>query len=122
MIWIKRIGFILLIIFLGTIIDFIVHHTSSYFTEPFSYFTHKIAFGTFWAFLAYLVSRKFIRTPFWLAVAMSATTSVLLQFYYFILEHDPLWVTVFFMFVHFGCFLLPGYFICKKYKDTFIKL
>lgn len=120
MIWIKRIGLILLIIFLGTIIDFIVHHASSYFTEPFYYFTHKIAFGALWSFVAYLIFRKFIKTSFWLAVVMSAVTSILLQFYYFILEHDPLWVTILFMFVHFFCFLIPGYYICKKYKNLFI--
>lgn len=118
-IWLKRIGLILLIIFLGTIIDYFVHQLSENFTEQFSYFTHKIAFGTLWAFIAYLVFRKFIKTPFWLAFTMSGVTSVLLQFFYFINEHELTWVTVFFLFVHFLVFLLPGYYICKKYTNLF---
>lgn len=122
MIWLKRIWLILLIIFLGTVIDFIVHHTSVYFSEPSSYFTHKIAFGILWSFVTYVVFKKFIKTPFQLAFYMSAVTSILLQSYYFILEHDPLWMTVFFMFVHFLAFLLPGYYICKKYRSIFLGL
>ncbi len=122
MIWIKRIGLILIIIFLGTIIDFIVHHTSSYFTEPFYYYTHKIAFGALWSFVAFLVFRKWIKTPLSLAITMSATTSILLQFFYFINEHELTWVTVLFIFIHFLCFLIPGYFICKKYKSIFISI
>ncbi len=53
---------------------------------------------------------------------MSATTSILLQTYYFILEHDPFGKTFFFMFVHFFAFLIPGYFILKKYWSLFIKV
>ena len=120
MIWTKRIGLILLIIFLGTIIDYIVHQLNHNFTEEFSYFTHKIVFGTLWTFLAYLVFRKFIKTPFWLIFAMSGVTSILLQTFYFIQEHELTWVTVFFLFVHFICFLFPGYYIIRKYKDIFL--
>ena len=119
MIWLKRIGLILVVILVGTAIDFGVHSISAYLYEPPSYFTHKIAFGAFWAFVAYLIGRKFLKTPFSLAFAISGVTSVLLQFYYFWLEHDPLGKTVFFLFVHFFCFLIPGYFIIKKYKHLF---
>ncbi len=120
MIWIKRIGLIFIIICLGTVADFVVHHLKASFAEPTTYFTHKILFGTFWSLVAYLIFKKFTKTPFSLAFAMSATTSILLQFYYFILEHDPLSKTVFFMFVHFFCFLIPGYYIVKKYRELFL--
>jgi peptidoglycan/LPS O-acetylase OafA/YrhL len=120
MIWLKRIGLILVIISIGTAIDFGVHSINAYLYEPLPYFTHKIAFGTFWALVAYIVFRKFTKTPFWMAFAMSATTSILLQTYYFVLEHDPFGKTFLFMFVHFFAFFIPGYFICKKYPYLFI--
>ena len=120
MIWLKRIGLILIIIFLGTIIDYFIHQLSEYFIVPFSYFTHKIVFGTLWSFVAYLIFRKFIHSPFALASAMSAVTSVLLQTFYFIYEHEMTWVTTLFIFIHFLCFLIPGYFISKKYKYIFL--
>lgn len=123
MIWLKRIGLIFLIIFLGTILDYIVHNLNVALTEEFSYFTHKIFFGTFWGFVGYLVYyfflRRQIQTPFALALLISAVPAVLLQFYYYFLEHDPLWKTVFFLFVHFFAFLFAGYFVIKKNLSLF---
>jgi hypothetical protein len=120
MIWLKRIGLLLIIICIGTGLDYIVHNLRVSFGEPTEYFTHKIIFGTFWALVAYIVFRKWARTPFKVAFAMAATTSVLLQTYYFLLEHDPFGKTFFFMFVHFFAFLIPGYYIVKKWRSLFI--
>ena len=124
MIWIKRIGLILLMIFFGTIIDFCIHQLSELFSVPFSYFTHKIIFGTLWAFVTYLAfyffGKKLIHAPFWLVFAMSAVTSVLLQTFYFINEHELGSVVIFFLFVHLLCFLIPGYHIVNKYGNLFI--
>ena len=120
MIWIKRIGLILLIICLGTVIDYFVHHLSPYFSVPASYFPHKIWYGTLWAFVGYLIFRKFIKTPFWLAFTIALTPSVLLQTMYFIQKHQLPWVVLLFLFLHFLMFLLPGYFICKRFREIYI--
>jgi len=120
MIWLKRIGLILLIICLGTIIDYFFHHLSPYFSVPSTYFPHKILYGTLWAFLGYLAFRNRIKTSFWLAFIFAAVPSVLLQTMYFIQNHQPKWVVFLFLFLHFFMFLLPGYYFCRKYKNLFI--
>ena len=119
-IWLKRIGLILLVICLGTIIDFAVHHLSPYFSVPAVYFPHKIFYGTIWATVGYLVFKKKIKTDFWLAFVISATPAVLLQTMYFIQGHQAIWVVFLFLVLHFFMFLLPAYFICKKYKHIFL--
>lgn len=119
MVWVKRIGLILLIICLGTVIDYIVHQTNPLFSVPSSYFPHKIFYGTFWAFTGYLVLKKYLNTPFKLALAISATPAIILQIIYIINGHLLLWVSFLFMGLHFLMFLLPGYFLCRKYKAVF---
>lgn len=120
MIWIKRIGLILLIICLGTVIDYVVHQTDPRFSVPSTYFPHKIFYGTLWAFVGYLVFKKYLRSPFQLAFIMSAVPAVLLQVMYFIQGHLLVWVTILFLFLHFFMFLLPGFYVCKKYKNIFM--
>lgn len=120
MIWLKRIGLILLIICLGTVIDYIVHQMSPYFSVPGSYFPHKIFYGTVWALVGYLVFRTKIKTSLPLAFTLAAVPSVLLQTMYFIQGHQLKWVVFFFLIGHFLMFLLPGYYITKKYKYIFL--
>jgi len=120
MIWLKRIWLILIIICLGTVIDYIVHQADPRFSVPFEYFPHKIFYGTLWAFVGYLVFKNYLKTPFGLAFTMAAVPAVLLQVMYFIQGHLLLWVTIFFLFLHFLMFLLPGFYICRKYKNVFI--
>jgi len=123
MIWIKRIALIFLTIFLGTIIDYIVHNMSVHFYVAFNYYPHKILYGTLWACLGYLAFhvffRKHIKTPFALAVTLAAVPAVLLQTWYFYLNHQPKWIVLVFLVLHFFMFLLPGYYIHKKYKNLF---
>ena len=118
--WLQRILLILAIISLGTVIDFVVHETDPRFSVPDDYFPHKIFYGTLWAFIGFLVFRKFIKTHFGLAIVLSLTPAVTLQFMYFIQHHLLLWVTILFLILHFLMFLLPAYFIVKKYKGVFI--
>ena len=117
--WLKQIGLILIIICLGTIIDYFVHSTSPYFSVPNAYFPHKIFYGVLWSFVGYLVFKKYIKTYFWLAFTIAAVPAVLLQTMYFIQGHQLTWVVLFFLVGHFFMFLLPGYYICRKYKDIF---
>lgn len=120
MIWLKRILLILLIISLGTVIDYFTHQLDPRFSVEWSYFPHKIFYGMLWAFVGYLVFKKFLKTPFWLAFTISATPAILLQAMYFIQMHLLVWVTFLFMALHFLMFLLPGFYICRKYKSIFL--
>lgn len=120
MLWLKRIALTLLIICLGTVIDYFVHRLSPYFSVPDSYFPHKIFYGTLWAFVGYLVFRKKIKNYFWLAFTLAITPAVLLQTMYFIQGHQLPLVVLLFLFLHFLMFLLPGYYICRKYRSIFI--
>ncbi len=120
MIWVKRLGFILLIICLGTIVDYVVHQMNPYFSVPLDYFSHKIFYGTIWGFVGYLVFRKYLKTSLAVAFTIAATPAVLLQTMYLIQEHQLPWVVFLFLFLHFFMFFLPAYFICKKYTILFI--
>ncbi len=120
MIWLKRISLILLIISLGTVIDYFTHQLDPKFSVPDSYFPHKIFYGTLWAFVGYLVFKKFIKTPFWLAFVISAAPAVLLQAMYIVQMHLLLRVSFLFMVLHFLMFLLPGFYICRKYRAIFL--
>ncbi len=120
MIWIKRIGLILVIIFLGTIIDYFTHQTSPYFSVAFSYFPHKILYGALWGFVGYVIFKKWLNTSFKLAFTISLVPAVLLQTMYYIQGHLMTWVVLLFLVGHFFMFLLPGYYICRKYRAIFI--
>ena len=120
MIWLKRIALILLTISLGTVIDYAVHQTSPYFSVEFSYFPHKILYCTLWGFVGYLVFKKYLTTPLKAAIAISLVPAVLLQTMYYIQGHLLTWVVIVFLILHFLMFLLPSYFICKKYKSLFV--
>jgi|SRR3989344_4393803 len=119
MTWLKRILLILLIISLGTVIDYLVHQMDPRFSVPPEYFPHKIFYGVLWGFVGYVVFKKFPRTPFQVAFTISAVPAVLLQVMYFIQQHMLPWVAILFMFLHFLMFLLPGYYICRRYKHIF---
>jgi len=120
MVWLKRIGLILLIVSLGTVIDYLVHQVSPYFSVPASYFPHKIFYGVLWSFVGYVVFKRLLKTPFQVAFTISAVPAVLLQVMYFLEKHQLTWVTILFLFLHFLMFLLPAYFICRKYKEVFL--
>ena len=120
MIWIQRILLILAIISLGTAIDYVVHEADARFSVPASYFPHKIFYGTLWGFVGYAFFRKLIKTDLQLAFIIAAVPAVALQTMYFIQKHQLGWVVLFFLFLHFLMFLLPGYFIAKKFKEVFI--
>ncbi len=120
MVWLKRIGLVLLIISLGTIIDYFVHQIDPRFSVPSTYFPHKVFYGILWALVGYLVFRKKIKTHFWLAFTIAAVPSVLLQTMYFIQKHQLPWVVLLFLVLHFLMFFLPGFYICRRFKNIFI--
>ena len=130
MIWIKRIALILLIICLGTIIDYLAHQMDPRFSVPSTYFPHKILYGTLWGFVGYAVfsaiggsafgGKKYLTTYLRVAIVIAATPAVLLQTMYFIQKHQLPWVVLLFLFLHFLMFLLPGFYVCRKFKNIFL--
>lgn len=55
---ILQLVFMLAAVLVFTFFDWIVHNSWDYLAVPTQYFTHKIAYGTLWAFLASLIFRK----------------------------------------------------------------
>ncbi len=120
MVWLKRIALIVLIICLGTIIDYFVHQMDPRFSVPATYFPHKIFYGSLWAFVGYFVFKKYLTTPLLLAFTMAAVPAILLQTMYYIQKHQLGWVVLFFLLLHFLMFIIPGFFVCRRFKDIFI--
>ena len=120
MIWFKRIGLILIIICLGTVIDYIVHLLDVRFSVPFSYFTHKIFYGTLWGVVGYLIFRKYITSSYSLAFVISIVPAILLQVIYYLQGTLLTWVVLLFLVLHFFMFFVPGLYICKRYKHILL--
>jgi len=124
--WLKKlpnelqVSLILLIISLGTIIDYLVHTLDDRFSVAPEYFPHKIFYGVLWGTIGYMIFKKYLHTPFSVAFTISATPAVILQAMYIYKGHLLLWVSFLFMVLHFLMFLLPGYFILKKYRHLFL--
>lgn len=94
-------------IVLGTVIDYMVHESNpEEWGVPPWYYRNKMIFGTFWGAAAFLVARRWWRTPLSLALATSAVVAVALQTRYFF-EGYPLDFVFLFMGLHFLMFLFP---------------
>jgi len=115
----KIILIIFVAIFLGTIIDYIVHQFDPSFSVPFSYFPHKIFYGTLWAVVAFFVVRRFTKKWLELAFISSFAPALILQTIYFIQMHLALDVVLLFLILHFFMFLAPMIPLFKKYQSLF---
>jgi hypothetical protein len=113
-------GLIILVIFLGTIIDFVAHQTSPRFWVPWEYYPNKILFGSLWGFLAILIAKRYTQNPKYLAFWMSLFVAVILQTKYFLQGYDRFFVFNF-MILHFLMFLAPGIWIFKKYEKVLLE-
>ena len=113
----KIILIIFVSIFLGTIIDYIVHHSSPRFSVPFIYFPHKIFYGTLWSVIAFFIARKFTKNWLELAFICSFAPALILQTIYFIKMHLALDVVILFLILHFFMFLIPMAYLFKKYRN-----
>lgn len=116
----KQIGFILIIVIIATIIDYIVHSSKPSFYVPTEYYINKVIYATIWGFLGLAVIRNWIISPAKLAVGMSAIIAIVLQTKYFLQGYNLFFVFLF-MFLHFIMFLIPSIIIFRKYPDLFVK-
>jgi len=116
----KIILIIFVAIFLGTIIDYIVHQTDPRFSVAFWYFPHKIFYGTLWATVAFFVARKFTKKWLELAFICSFAPALILQTMYFTQMHLALNVVLLFLVLHFFMFLAPMIPLFKKYQNLFV--
>ncbi|HEY4715091.1 MAG TPA: hypothetical protein VIH31_01130 [Candidatus Paceibacterota bacterium] len=116
----KIILIIFIAIFLGTVIDYIVHQTDPSFSVPFSYFPHKIFYGTLWAAVAFFVARLFTKKWLELAFICSFAPALILQTIYFIQMHLAPDVVLLFLILHFFMFLAPMIPLFKKYQNLFV--
>lgn len=105
------------VVLIGTFLDFLVHIISERFSVPEYYFSNKIIYATFW-FLVGLIVFWRVHKPLSKAILMTALVAIVLQTRYFF-EGYPLWFVFFFMVVHFVAFLLPVYIIFLRNKHLF---
>ncbi len=108
----------LLVIGLGTVIDYFVHSSSERFAVPSWYYRNKVIFGTVWGAVAVLVSLKFIQNYRWRALFVALVVAVVLQIKYFLEGYDLFFVFLF-MGLHFLMFLWPAWFLFKKFNYLF---
>ena len=108
---------ILLAIFVGTIIDYIIHGLSPRFSVPASYFQHKLFYGTLWAILAFFIARRFTKNWLDLSFIASFASAAVLQTIYFLRLHLAVDVVLLFLILHFFMFLAPMALLFWRYKN-----
>lgn len=111
------IGLVLVILVIGTALDFATHSLSEKFTVPEYYFKDKIIFGTLWGVVALWAFQK-VKNPNTKAALFAGTVAVLLQIRY-LLTGYALWFVVLFLFLHFLMFLIPALIIFKRFPEIF---
>ena len=118
-IWIFRIGLLLLIVVLGTIMDWAIHSLSPAFYVPLEYYRNKVLFGVGWSLVGLFFYRWLgIKRAEYLALAIFFTVAVFLQAKYFLQGYD-LFFVILFLFLHFFMFFIPGVIIFRRYKIFF---
>lgn len=113
----KRLGLVLIIVAIATILDYIAHSTSPAFYVPFEYFRNKVIFATIWGFVTLLVIQK-MRSVWLKALIFAGVDAVLLQIKYFIQGYDLFFVFLF-LFLHFIMLFVPAIVIIKRYPRVF---
>lgn len=103
---------------IGTIFDAMVHATRPEFSVPEYYFRNKIFYGGAWMFIFFRLLKNHIKTPWRQALATSFLTAAILQTKYYLLGYN-LFFVFFFLGVHFIVFLVPAYFIFRKFPRIF---
>lgn len=117
--YLKQLGLVLVIIVVGTIIDYVVHSASESFYVPFEYYRNKVLFGVFYGFLFLHVGRWLgIKKAEWLAFFSLAVVAISLQLKYFLQGYD-LFFVILFLFFHFFMFFIPGVFIFRRFRSIF---
>ncbi len=119
--FLKQAGLILLMMVLGTIIDYFVHSSrAAFYVEP-EYFRNKIIFGAVWGLLSFFVLRDWlhIRNPKQLAWGVPALIALFLQTKYFYQGRDNFFVFLFLV-LHFLMFLPFSYWIFIRFQKIFL--
>lgn len=114
----KRIGLLLVMMLVATLIDWMVHSSSPKFYVPFEYYRNKVLFGAFWGLVGFYVFKRWVKNLNWLAVTVAAVIAIVLQTKYFLEGYD-LYFVFLFMGLHFIMFLIPTSIIFKKFPRIF---
>lgn len=103
------------IICIFTFFDFIIHSLSNEYTVPSYYFRNKIIFGTIWAFVIYLILRKWKAALSLKSFVFSALIAVILQVRYYY-EGYSLSFVFEFLFFHFFILWAVSYGVFRVLK------
>lgn len=110
-----------LVIGLGTIIDWAVHSShQSLYVEP-EYYTGKLIFGTIWALVGLWLLKNVVhmQNPKHLAIGVPAFVALFLQTKYFYQGRDNFFVFLF-LFLHFLMFLPFSFWVFKKFPGILV--
>ncbi len=113
----KRIGWLLLVVLIGTALDYAVHSLNIKFAVPEYYFRNKIIFATLLLDIGLFLFWR-IRSASVKSVLVTAFFAILLQARYAITGY-PLWFVFFFMVVHFAVFMPPLYGVFRFRPNLF---
>ena len=113
----KQVAVVLIVILIGTAIDWFAHGLSERFAVPEYYFPHKILYGTIIGSIALWVFRHWIRSDRLLAFAVTAAVAVLIQVNYYLQGYSLTFVFLF-MAIHFVARFVPAFFLFPALRKT----
>ena len=113
----KRLGWIVLVVLIGTLFDYLVHASNETFAVPDYYFRHKLIYAVVWIAVGTAVFWK-VRPLLWKAVLVTGFFAIILQTRYFFAGY-PIWFVLLFMGVHGITFGVPLYLVFRHERRLF---
>lgn len=103
----KRLGWLLVAVLVGTVLDYIVHATSAKFAVPEYYFRNKAIVAVLLLDVGLFLFWR-MRSVFTKSLWVTAFFAILIQGRYALTGY-PMWFVLFFAVVHFAVYLPPVY-------------
>jgi hypothetical protein len=118
---IKQAGLLLVMMAVGTLVDWIVHSSrEAWYVEP-SYYSGKIIFGVIWGLFSLYVLRRVlaVNSSRYMALGVPALIALFLQTKYFYQGRALSFVFIF-LFLHFLMFLPASLVIFSRWRGVFL--
>jgi hypothetical protein len=118
----KQAWLLLVMMVVGTLIDWAVHSSRDAWYVTADYYSNKILFGVVWGVFSVYLLRKVLAVNTWkgMALGVPAMIALFLQTKYFYQGRDLSFVVIF-LFLHFLMFLPASFFIFRRYQDAFLE-
>lgn len=119
--FLKQVGLIIVMMVLGTAVDWAVHASRAEWGVPFEYYQNKILYGAAWGLIGFYALKYWwgMRSPQQFAIWVPAIIAGVLQTKYFYLGYPRSFVFLF-LFLHFLMFLPFSWYIFTRYPRVFL--